>query len=101
MLEVKVLEMDVLQILSYSRKRLDKIELAVQELSLCYKKTKEDYLRGLNFLHQGHRHTREMMERQRHRVLVKCKWCTYRARGESMNDTTIIWNHVNAKNNIK
>jgi hypothetical protein len=32
---------------------------------------------------------------------VKCKKCTYRTHGESAKGTTVLWNHVNVKHDIK
>jgi hypothetical protein len=34
-------------------------------------------------------------------VCAKCKKCTYRTRGVSNKGTTVLWNHVNAKHDVK
>ena len=34
-------------------------------------------------------------------VWAKCKKCSYKTRGESNKGTTVLWNHVNAKHDVK
>ena len=34
-------------------------------------------------------------------VWVKCNKCTYKTRGESNKGTTVLWNHVNARHDVK